>query len=315
VLFKYKLEGFNGDWVDAGPHRVAAYTNIPPGRYRFRVIAGNADGVWNETGASFDFRLRPHFHQTWWFYGLVAMTLALAGLGLHRVRVRQVEAQFAAVLDERTRMSRELHDTLAQGFAGIAIHLDAATACLPKGAQELRDHLALARALVRQSLAEARRAVLDLRPQALEHADLATALSEMAGRLTAGSAIRVEAAGESRRLPSAVESHLLRIAQEAVTNALRHAGAREIRVRLDFGADRVSLRIQDDGHGFAADSAGTAAQLGAGHLGLVGIRERVARIGGQFTLHSRAGSGTEVVVEVPLLDGAREHDAGASRTH
>jgi ligand-binding sensor domain-containing protein/two-component sensor histidine kinase len=312
VLFKYKLEGFNGDWVDAGPHRVAAYTNIPPDRYRFRVIAGNADGVWNETGASFDFRLRPHFHQTWWFYGLVAMTLALAGLGLHRARVRQVEAQFAAVLDERTRMSRELHDTLAQGFAGIAIHLDAAAACPPKGAQELRDHLALARALVRQSLAEARRVVLDLRPQALEHADLATALSEMAGRLTAGSAIRVEAAGESRRLPSAVESHLLRIAQEAVTNALRHAGAREIRVRLDFGADCVSLRIQDDGHGF---EAGTAAQMDAGHLGLVGIRERVARIGGQFTLLSRAGSGTELVVEVPLLDGASEHDGGARRTH
>ena len=312
VRFKYRLEGFNNDWVDAGPQRVAAYTNIPPGRYRFRVIAGNADGVWNETGSSFDFRLRPHFHQTWWFYGFVAMAVALAGLGLHRVKVRQVEAEFAAVLAERTRMSRELHDTLAQGFAGIAIHLDAAAACLPKGAEELRNHLGRARALVRESLAEARRAVLDLRPQALEHADLATALSEMAGRLGADSTIQVEVTGEPRRLSSAVETHLLRIAQEAVTNALRHAGAREIRVHLGFGADHVSLRIQDDGHGFAA---GTAAPSSTGHLGLVGIRERTARIGGHFTLHSRAGAGTEVVVEVPLLHTASEHDGGAGRTH
>jgi ligand-binding sensor domain-containing protein/signal transduction histidine kinase len=313
VRFKYKLEGWNDDWVDAGPRRIAAYTNIPPGRYRFRMAAANADGVWNETGASFEFRLRPHFHQTWWFYGLVAMGVSLAGIGLHRLRVRQVEAEFAAVLAERTRMSRELHDTLAQGFAGIAIHLDAAAACLPKGVQELRGHLGLARALVRESLAEARRAVLDLRPHALEHADLATALSEMAGRLATDSAIHVEVTGEPRLLSSAVEGDLLRIAQEAVTNALRHAGAHEIRVHLDFDADHVSLRILDDGHGFAAGVA--MAPSSAGHLGLVGIRERAARIGGQFTLHSQAGAGTEVVVEVPLRHTATVYDGGEGRTH
>jgi signal transduction histidine kinase len=291
---------------------VAAYTNIPPGRYRFRVIAGNADGVWNETGASFEFRLRPHFHQTWWFYGLVVMAVGLAGLGLHRVKVRQVEAEFAAVLAERTRMSRELHDTLAQGFAGIAIHLDAAAVCLPKGAQELRGHLTLARALVRESLAEARRAVLDLRPHALEHADLAAALSEMAGRLGGESTVQVDVTGVSRRLPSAVETHLLRIAQEAVTNALRHAGAREIRVHLGFGADHVSLRIQDDGRGFPVTPTAPSTP---GHMGLVGIRERAARMGGHLTLHSQAGAGTEVVVEVPLPGTASEQDEAPQRTH
>jgi len=312
VRFKYRLEGWSDDWVDAGPRRVAAYTNIPPGRYRFRVIAGNAGGVWNETGASFEFRLRPHFHQTWWFYGLVAMAVGLAGLGLHRVKVRQVEAEFAAVLAERTRMSRELHDTLAQGFAGIAIHLDAAAVCLPKGAQELRGHLALARALVRESLAEARRAVLDLRPHALEHADLAAALSEMAGRLGGESTVQVDVTGVSRRLPSAVETHLLRIAQEAVTNALRHAGAREIRVHLGFGADHVSLRIQDDGRGFPVTPTAPSTP---GHMGLVGIRERAARMGGHLTLHSQAGVGTEVVVEVPLPGTASEQDEAPQRTH
>jgi signal transduction histidine kinase/ligand-binding sensor domain-containing protein len=312
VRFKYRLEGFSDEWVDAGPRRVATYTNIPPGRYRFRVIAGNADGVWNESGAFFDLRLRPHFHQTWWFYGLVAMTVGLTGFGLHRVRVRQVEAQLAAVFAERTRMSRELHDTLAQGFAGIAIHLDAAAACLPKGAQELRSHLALARSLVRESLAEARRAVLDLRPQALEHADLATAISEMARRLAGDARIQVEVTGEPRRVPSTAESNLLRIAQEALTNALRHAGAREIRVCLDFGTEQVCLRIQDDGHGFAA---GAEASSGSAHLGLVGIRERVAQIGGLLTLNSRVGSGTEVVVEVPMPQSVGQRNGPAGLTH
>jgi signal transduction histidine kinase len=209
-------------------------------------------------------------------------------------------------------MSRELHDTLAQGFAGIAIHLDAAVACLPKGAQDLRGHLAVARALVRESLAEAHRAVLDLRPRALEHADLTAALSDMAARLGAESTIRVEVSGTSRHLSSTVETHLLRIAQEAVTNALRHAGAREIRVHLDFGADRVSLRIQDDGRGFPV--APTAPPT-TGHLGLVGIRERAARMGGQLRLHSGAGVGTEVVVEVPLPDTASERDEGPRQIH
>ncbi len=312
VRFRYRLEGWNDDWVDAGPRRVATYTNIPPGRYRFRVLAANADGVWNEAGASFAFRLRPHFHQTWWFYGLVATTVGLAGLGLHRLKVRQVQAEFSAVLAERTRMSRELHDTLAQGFAGIAIHLDAAAECLPKGAPELRGHLALARALVRDSLAEARRAVLDLRPRALEQVGLAAALSAMAARLGAESTIHVEVTGEPRRLTSTVEGHLLRIAQEAVTNALRHAGAREIRVRLEFGGDRVALRVEDDGRGFPVSPAAAPA---TGHLGLVGIRERAARLGGRLTLHSREGEGTEVLVEVPLPELAREPDEGSQRTH
>ncbi len=209
-------------------------------------------------------------------------------------------------------MSRELHDTLAQGFAGIAIHLDAAADCLPRGAQELRGHLALARALVRDSLAEARRAVLDLRPRALEQVGLAAALADMAARLGAESTIRVEVSGEPRRLTSTVEGHLLRIAQEAVTNALRHAGAREIRVRLQFGEDRVALRVEDDGRGFPLSPAGGPSP---GHLGLVGIRERAARMGGRLTLQSREGEGTEVLVEVPLPAAARAPDEGPQRTH
>lgn len=313
VRFRYRLEGFSNEWTDAVARRVATYTNIPPGRYRFRVVASNNDGVWNEDGASLEFRLEPHFYETYWFYGLVLSAITLLGFGLHRLRVRQVEAQWQAVLAERTRMSRELHDTLAQGFAGIAIHLDAATASLPKVAQEVRGHLELARALVRESLAEARRSVLDLRPQVLERGDLGAALAEMAGRLTGESAIQVEIAGEMRRLPSAMEQHLLRIAQEAVTNALRHAHARQIHVRLAFGADSVSLRVQDDGRGFEA-LAGDSSQPDR-HLGLAGIRERAAQIGAHLTMHSHAGAGTEMLVEVPLPGLGQRGTTGAARVH
>jgi signal transduction histidine kinase len=164
---------------------------------------------------------------------------------------------------------------------------------------------------VRDSLAEARRAVLDLRPRALEHADLAAALSDMAARLGADSTIHVDVTGPSRPLTSAMETHLLRIAQEAVTNALRHAGAREIRVGLVFAADHVSLRIEDDG-GFPVSPT---APSPSDHLGLVGIRERAARMGGHLTLQSRAGEGTEVVVEVPLPDIVSDRDEGPQRTH
>jgi signal transduction histidine kinase len=224
-----------------------------------------------------------------------------------------MEALFTAVLSERTRMARELHDTLAQGFAGIAIHLDAAVASLPKGVEDVRAHLTLARTLVRDSLAEARRSVLDLRPQALESGDLATAISEMAGRLAADPPIDVQVTGRARRLPNAVESHLLRIAQEALTNALRHAHAREISLQLHFAHDQVSLRVQDDGQGLD-DKTGEPASVA--HLGLAGIRERVAQMGGHLTLHSRPGCGTEVVVKVPVLSPS-EPRAGVEgrRTH
>ncbi len=300
VRFRYRLEGLEDAWVEAGTRRLATYSNIPAGRYRFSVVACNSDGVWTDSGAAFAFRLLPHFYQTYWFYALWALAFGAAGFALHRLRVRRVEAVFGAVLAERTRMARELHDTLAQGFAGIAIHLDSAVASLPDGLPDARAHLGLARSLVRESLAEARRSVLDLRPQALETGDLPSALSEMAARLQGGSQIEVEVTGAPRRLPSAVESHLLRIAQEALTNALRHACARMIRVRLEFGADRIWLRVCDDGHGL---DGGLAEQPGPGHLGLAGIRERVAALGGQLRVQSDAGRGTELLVEIPLSHG------------
>lgn len=132
VRFKYKLEGFDRDWVDAGTRRDAAYTNIPPGHYTFRVLACNNDLVWNEQGAAFNFYLRPYFYQTTWFYALCVIAALLLGWAIYHIRVKQMRAQFAAVLAERSRLAREIHDTLTQCFVGISFQLEAVAGSLQR---------------------------------------------------------------------------------------------------------------------------------------------------------------------------------------
>ena len=299
VRFKYKLEGFDRDWVDVGTRRIAYYTNLRPGTYQFQVIACNNDGVWNRTGASFGLYLKPFFYQTYWFYMLCVLSLALLAWLLYRLRVRRIEAQFGAVLAERTRIAREIHDNLAQEMLGISVQLEVVARTLPPTAEIARTHLDRVRLLVRHGIAEARRYVWDLRSQALENKDLPAALSETARRLTAETAveIQVEVSGTFRPLTRLVEGNLLRIGQEAINNAVRHAAPKHIFVNLVFDARRVQLSVRDDGRGFNGQATD---QLTAGHFGLVGMRERAEQIGGTLSIHSRNGSGTEIVVDVPI---------------
>ena len=297
VRFRYKLEGFDPDWIDAGTRRVAFYTNVPPRQYRFRVIASNEDGVWNEAGARFDFVLRAQFYRRPWFWMAVLLAAAVLVLAFHRLRLRQVKAEFAAVLAERNRIAREIHDTLAQGFVGIGVQLETVAKTQSVSAELAREHLDRARILVRSSLAEARRSVWALRSQALEQDDLAGALSEVARQLSGDHEVRVRVAGRPRRLAAGVENNLLRIAQEALANAVRHANADEICVDLLFGDGVVRLSVCDDGCGFDVEHT---AQAASGHFGLAGIRERVHNLGGELSLLSRPGQGSEVVVEVPV---------------
>lgn len=298
VAFRYKLEGYDRDWVEAGSRRVASYTGIPAGAYRFRVLACNNDGVWNETGAAFDFYLRPHFYETWWFYGLCLLSLALAVWWWYRARVRRLEHEFAAVLDERTRLAREIHDTLAQGFAGISVQLELVARLLERTPHRAKTHLDQARRLARDSLAEARRSVWNLRSQALEGADLPAALADIARRLVAGTPVQahVQVSGAYRQPGRAIEDNLLRIGQEAINNALRHAQASRLDLALRFEPDKLCFSVRDDGRGFIYQPD----QDGHGHFGLVGMRERAERIGGRFTISSRPQQGTEIMVEVPL---------------
>lgn len=298
VSFRYQLEGFDRDWVNAGSRRVAYYTNIPPGAYRFRVKAANNDGVWNEAGAAWRFDLAPHFYQTPLFYAFCAVGLALAGWGGFRLRLQQIRSH-SAVLTERNRMAREIHDTLAQGFTGIVVQLEAAEDVLVNAPEEAQEHLAQARRLARASLGEARRSVWALRPQALEGADLPTALAASSREISAVTHIQVYfmVSGTPRALPSEVESNLLRVGQEALNNAVMHSGAREIVTELAFDPRKLRMRVADDGRGFDPEAP---VSVEGGGFGLISMRERVESLGGQMSVRSAHGQGTEVLVEVPV---------------
>jgi ligand-binding sensor domain-containing protein/signal transduction histidine kinase len=302
VRFKYKLEGFDKDWIDSGTRRIAYYTNLRPGTYTFRVIASNNDGVWNQTGAAFGLYLKPYFYQTYWFYAVCLLAMAGLALLLYRLRVRGMQKQFGAVLAERTRIAREIHDNLAQEMAGISVQLEVVARTMPVGAEAANTYLDNARRQVRHGIAEARRYVWDLRSPALENNDLRTALSETARRLTNETNVqpRVEISGTFRRLPPLVETNLLRIGQEAINNAVKHAEAQQISVNLIFDALRVQLSVRDDGRGFDSDQLATNGK--AGHFGLIGMRERAEQIGGTLSINSSLGSGTEVVADIPVSE-------------
>jgi ligand-binding sensor domain-containing protein len=297
VRFRYKLEGFDPDWIDGGTRRAAFYTNLRPGNYSFRVIASNNDGVWNQQGAAFQFYLRPHFYETYWFYALLILGLALIVWQLYHFRVRRMRTQFDAVLAERTRIAREIHDNLAQEMLGISVQLEVVARTMPAEATVAKSHLDRVRMLVRHGIAEARRYVWDLRSQALENADLPTALSETARRLTAGTSIdaQVQVGGTFRPLPRPLEDNLLRIGQEAINNAVTHGRPQRILVNLTFDARSVKLSVRDDGRGFAEANAETN-----GHFGLVGMRERAKQIGGSLQIITAPGSGTEILVDAPI---------------
>ena len=300
VQFKYKLEGADRDWRTPAAGRTAYYTNLPPGDYTFRVIACNNDGVWNQTGIALPLHLAPHFYQTYWFYALCLILFALLCWQLYLLRVRRIQSEFSAVLGERNRIAREIHDTLTQGLTGISLQLELVAKMLSVSADAAKTHLNQARLLARECLDDARRSVWDMRSQALEDSDLPTSLSSSARRLTAntGTQAQIRVSGPYRKIDPAIESNLLRIGQEAINNAVKHAKAGLIDVGLEFDPGLVRLSVRDDGCGF--DGNAPAAPSEQGHFGLLGMRERAEQIGGKLTVKSNRGSGTEVSVEVPL---------------
>ncbi len=299
VRFKYKLEGFDRDWIDAGTRRVAYYTNLPPRRYRFRVMARNSDGIWNEAGASFAFRLRPHFYQTYWFDFLLLTALGLLVYEIYRFRVKQVEAQFNAVLAERNRIAREIHDTLAQGFVAVSVQLEVVARMLTISSESAQELLSRVRALVQDSISEARRSIWELRSQDSRNDDLPSRLSKMATEATSATPVKLkfQVFGTYRVLPRKVENELVRIGQEAVANVVRHAGAKRIDIALNFDVKKLRMTIADDGCGFTgeADSSGPD-----GHFGLKGMRERAEQIDAELTVRSKPGEGTHVSVETVI---------------
>ena len=300
VRFRIKLEGRDPDWKDAGNERKAFYNDLPPRHYRFRVMASNNSGVWNEAGDSLDFSIDPAYYQTRWFQvSCVAVFLALIW-ALYRYRLHQMAQEFNMRLEERvgerTRIARELHDTLLQSFQGLMLRFQVIDELLPPGkAKE-----ALEKALERgdQAIVEGRDAVHDLRSSTVITNDLAEAVKALGDELAAeDSAIfRVVVEGSPRHLHPILRDEIYRIAREALRNAFSHARAREIEAEITYGEGLLRLRIRDDGRGMAA---GIVEQGRAGHYGLPGMRERAKRIGGQLNVWTGAGAGTEIELTIP----------------
>jgi signal transduction histidine kinase len=304
IHFRYMLEGYDHEWTEALRRREAFY-NLPPGQYRFRVQAFEMNMPDSVSEAALEIELRPHFYRTAWFLALCA-GLVLAGvLAAYRIRLRQVHARFRAVLDERNRVAREMHDTVIQGCASVSALLEAVVSIGPDESGSRRELLDCARTQVRVTVDEARRAVWNLRQSGTASPEIGPLLDRMAQQASHASRVpvRFEASGKPVLLDPAVEHDILMVAREAVYNAVEHASPTEVRLQVHFEDDKIRLRVLDDGCGFNPADA----LLAAGeHFGLVGMRERTERLGGHFDIRSAPGTGTELLVEVPVRSAAAE---------
>lgn len=233
--------------------------------------------------------------QKTWFSARIAPIGHDQVIWLARDITDRKRAEEASILEERNRMAREIHDTLAQSFTGILVQVTGANQVLTSDLEAIQSHLAMIKELARTGLAEARRSVTALRPQLLEAGNLSSALDRLTARMkpTTDTALIYEIQGTAYSLPAEVENNLLRIGQEALTNAIKHASASEIRVELVYDNTQCSLRIKDDGQGFRAHSI----PLNGG-FGLLGMSERADRIGAQLRIQSQPGQGTEIVAIV-----------------
>jgi signal transduction histidine kinase/ligand-binding sensor domain-containing protein len=302
VQFQYRLWGFDKDWQYAGIRRQAFYQNLPPGTYRFQVIASNNDGVWNEDGASLALSVAPAWFQTNWFrIACVGAVLTLMW-GLYQLRFQQLRRQFRMQLEarvnERTRIAQDLHDTFFQGIQGLLLRFHTATSQLSKDepARQIFEET------LKQSdrvMLEGRELVLDLRATASEQNDLPTALADLGEgmRKSSSSEIKVVVNGAIRALHPVVFEELFKIGKEALGNAFRHSRAHNIETEINYESKQLRLRIRDDGEGI--DPGILEQGHRRGHLGLPGMRERAKKIGAHIDVWSQSGAGTEVEVRIP----------------
>jgi signal transduction histidine kinase len=283
--------------MTVGSRRTAYYTNLQPGSYRFLVQAASRDGLWNGAAAEIRFTVKPPYYRRLWFYLLVLVAVAGLVVLVYRLRLRRLRREFNAVLMERNRIAREIHDTLAQDFVGISLQLEVAAQTLARGeVSSARDQIDETRTMVREGLDDARQSIWELRAVSAKDS-LPTRLGrimERAGQRGLKAECRV--GGTYRPLPPELEEEILRIAGEAVSNVLRHACATIVSVDLQYSPHRLFLRVADDGCGFNVN----AVSSDDGHFGLKGMRERAATITGQLKVESLTGEGTSVTMEVNI---------------
>lgn len=311
--YRYRLDPYDADWVDAGTQRVATYTNLPPGTYRFVVAARKPNSVWREADAPIEIAVIPPIWRAPWFVTALLAAIGLTAWTTYRARERvlerraaeRVSARFEATLAERTRLAGELHDTLLQAFTGVTLQLQALRGRL-RAAPDVEHDLGRVLGVADGALRDARSAVWDMRAPEVEGRDVAAALEEFAREAVAshhlggGAPVEVEVAvtGERRRVSATIEVAAQRIGREAIANALRHARAQHIRLTIAFEPRQLCLDVRDDGVGFDVSQLQPA--QGRGHWGIVGMRERARNAGGTLELTSTPGSGTTLSLRLPV---------------
>jgi signal transduction histidine kinase len=304
--FQHKLEGWDRDWQDAGTRRQAFYSNLPPRNYSFRVIASNNSGVWNEQGATLDLAIAPAYWQTNWFRAACALAFLAMIWGIYELRVRQLAAQFNMRLEERvnerTRIARELHDTMLQTFQGLLLKFYSLSVMLadrPEAQQNLEGLLERGQ----QAINEGRNAVQGLRSSTVIANDLARAFTTFGEELAAKQdshnpvAFQVKVEGETRDLHPILRDEVYRIAFEALRNAFQHSGAERIEVGIHYDDRQFWVCIRDNGKGIdpkVLDAGGRE-----GHYGLPGMHERAKLAGGRLVFRSRVNAGTEAEIIIP----------------
>jgi signal transduction histidine kinase len=270
------------------------------------VIAANNSGVWNERGDTVEFSVDRAYYQTSWFYALCAVTFLLMLWGLYRLRVLQLQREFNAALEgrvaERTRVARDIHDTLLQSFHGLMLSFAVVQRLLPGRVGEAEKELQRAMGLAKAALIEGREAVQGLRDSVVQRNDLARAISTLGEELLNQPAnvrptFRVVVQGESRELHPIIRDEIYKVAAEALRNAVRHADAKRVEVEIHYDTDRFRLRVRDDGKGI--DPEVIASDGRERHYGIPGMRERATVIGGKLEIWSKLDAGTELELTIP----------------
>lgn len=298
LQFRYRIPGFDPDWVDAGGQRTARYNQLPPGDHVFEVQARDPFSEWGQAG-SLRLRQRPYFYQTWWFRILLALAAAAAIWGAFRWRMLSLQSRYALVMAERNRIGSEWHDTLVAGFSAISLQLEAAAARLREKPDRAAEILDVTRKMVQHYRAEARRVIWDLRDTRPEGERLSEALTAAHSRVCESRAIlgSVVLTGEELPLSAETQHNVLRICQEAMSNAARHGAPSRIDLELHYGSSLLTARVRDDGGGFDPLAA---AMDSTGHFGLAVMQERARKLGGTLLIDSRAGGGTRVELTIPM---------------
>jgi len=308
IHFRYKLEGQDPDWREVVNDRRVQYSNLAPRHYTFRVMACNNSGVWNEAGTSIDFSVLPAFYQTNLFRALCVFGVLALLWGTYQLRVQQLQSQFniglEARVNERTRIARELHDTLLQTLHGLMFQFQAVRNLMPRRPEEAMKSLDDAINETEKAISESRDAIHGLRSEPIAKGNLAELLMATSQELLRSEtsnhqppAFELIEEGERRTLSPTIKNDVCRIAREILRNAYRHARAHRIETEVRYGDNTLRIRVRDDGKGI--DPSVLKEGGIAGHWGLRGIRERAERIGGQLEFWSEHGAGTEVQLSVP----------------